>query len=219
MLQHPGRARHPARRDHDPRSRPACIAPIRGTNWRRWSAPTSSSIIASRITSARSLSDHEFLGVTPNGVPAYIDKRYVHADLKITTGLIEPHLMAGYSRRTQGHLPRHRGPGNRENLARAESSSNIPRPTAAFFEGNPVHEENTRIAKMAGCDFIVNVMHRRPAPRHLGRRRRHGKGVAGRRSLRRERGPRGRAGADGRGRDAAAPAIRSTRPGTRRSRG
>jgi nickel-dependent lactate racemase len=24
-------------------------------------------------------------------------------------------------------------------------------------EGNPVHEENTRIALMAGCDFIVNV--------------------------------------------------------------
>ena len=34
------------------------------------------------------LSDHEFLGITPNGVPAYIDKRYVHADLKITTGQI-----------------------------------------------------------------------------------------------------------------------------------
>src|SRR4029077_16930580 len=26
-----------------------------------------------------------------------------------------------------------------------------------FVEGNPVHEENTRIARMAGCDFIVNV--------------------------------------------------------------
>jgi nickel-dependent lactate racemase len=25
------------------------------------------------------------------------------------------------------------------------------------LEGNPVHEENTRIARMAGCDFIVNV--------------------------------------------------------------
>jgi nickel-dependent lactate racemase len=24
-------------------------------------------------------------------------------------------------------------------------------------DGNPVHEENTRIAKLAGCDFIVNV--------------------------------------------------------------
>ena len=26
-----------------------------------------------------------------------------------------------------------------------------------IFDGNPVHEENTRIALLAGCDFIVNV--------------------------------------------------------------
>src|SRR5207237_6819757 len=26
-----------------------------------------------------------------------------------------------------------------------------------IVEGNPVHEENTRIALMGGCDFIVNV--------------------------------------------------------------
>jgi nickel-dependent lactate racemase len=26
-----------------------------------------------------------------------------------------------------------------------------------ILDGNPVHEENTRIARMAGCDFIVNV--------------------------------------------------------------
>src|SRR5215212_1823678 len=41
--------------------------------------------------------EHEYLGTTPNGVPAWIDKRYTQAELKITTGLIEPHLMAGYS--------------------------------------------------------------------------------------------------------------------------
>ena len=41
--------------------------------------------------------EHDYLGTTPNGVPAWLDSRYVRADLKITTGLIEPHLMAGYS--------------------------------------------------------------------------------------------------------------------------
>src|SRR5262249_46590138 len=43
------------------------------------------------------LEEHDYLGTTPRGVPVYLDKRYVRADLKITTGLIEPHLMAGYS--------------------------------------------------------------------------------------------------------------------------
>jgi nickel-dependent lactate racemase len=32
-----------------------------------------------------------------------------------------------------------------------------PRADCGILEGNPVHEENTVIAKMAGCDFIVNV--------------------------------------------------------------
>src|SRR5262249_47548248 len=32
-----------------------------------------------------------------------------------------------------------------------------PRADCGLLEGNPVHEENTRIAQIAGCDFIVNV--------------------------------------------------------------
>src|SRR5262249_37573093 len=43
------------------------------------------------------LSEHTHLGESPRGVPIWIDSRYVEADLKITTGLIEPHLMAGFS--------------------------------------------------------------------------------------------------------------------------
>jgi nickel-dependent lactate racemase len=33
-----------------------------------------------------------------------------------------------------------------------------PRAGCGMVEGNPVHEENTRIALLAGCDFIVNVI-------------------------------------------------------------
>ena len=32
-----------------------------------------------------------------------------------------------------------------------------PKADCGILDGNPVHEENTRIARMAGCDFIVNV--------------------------------------------------------------
>src|SRR5262249_5578704 len=32
-----------------------------------------------------------------------------------------------------------------------------PKADCGIVEGNPVHEENTRIALTAGCDFIVNV--------------------------------------------------------------
>src|ERR1700730_14135059 len=104
----------------------------------------------------KKLSDHEFLGVTPNGVPAYVDKRYVHADLKITTGLIEPHLMAGYSGGRKVICP---GIAALETVKIGHGPKFLEHPKAdcGFVEGNPVHEENTRIAKMAGCDFMVNV--------------------------------------------------------------
>jgi lactate racemase len=100
--------------------------------------------------------EHDYLGTTPNGVPAWIDSRYVRADLKITTGLIEPHLMAGYSGGRKVICP---GIAGLETVKVWHGPRFLEHPKAdcGIVEGNPVHEENTRIALMAGCDFIVNV--------------------------------------------------------------
>lgn len=100
--------------------------------------------------------EHDFLGVTPNGVPVWLDARYVRADLKITTGLIEPHLMAGYSGGRKVICP---GIAGLETVKVWHGPRFLqhPRADCGILEGNPVHEENTRIALMAGCDFIVNV--------------------------------------------------------------
>lgn len=100
--------------------------------------------------------EHTYLGTTPNGVPAWIDSRYVNADLKITTGLIEPHLMAGYSGGRKLICP---GIAALETVKKWHGPRFLEHPNAdcGILEGNPVHEENTRIARMAGCDFIVNV--------------------------------------------------------------
>ncbi len=102
------------------------------------------------------LDEHDYLGETPNGVPVWIDKRYVRADLKVTTGLIEPHLMAGYSGGRKVICP---GIAALETVKVWHGPRFLEHPKAdcGFLDGNPVHEENTRIAKMAGCDFIVNV--------------------------------------------------------------
>jgi nickel-dependent lactate racemase len=99
---------------------------------------------------------HDFLGTTPSGVPVWIDRRYLQADLKITTGLIEPHLMAGYSGGRKVICP---GIVGLETVKVWHGPKFLehPRADAGSVDGNPVHEENTRIAQMAGCDFIVNV--------------------------------------------------------------
>lgn len=104
----------------------------------------------------RKLDEHTLVGTSPRGVPAWIDTRYVTADLKITTGLIEPHLMAGYSGGRKLVCP---GIAALETVKLWHGPDFLEHPKAdcGVLEGNPVHEENTRIARMAGCDFIVNV--------------------------------------------------------------
>ncbi len=102
------------------------------------------------------LDEHTLVGTTERGIPGWIDTRYVRADLKITTGLIEPHLMAGYSGGRKLICP---GVAALETVKRWHGPELLEHPNAdcGILDGNPVHEENTRIAKMAGCDFIVNV--------------------------------------------------------------
>ena len=46
---------------------------------------------------AKELSEHRYLGKTGSGTPVYIDGRFLAAELRITLGFIEPHLMLGYS--------------------------------------------------------------------------------------------------------------------------
>ena len=102
------------------------------------------------------LDEHTDLGVSPRGVPIHIDTRYVEADLKVTTGLIEPHLMAGYSGGRKLVCP---GIAALETVKVWHGPAFLEHPNAdcGVLEGNPVHEENTWIARRAGCDFILNV--------------------------------------------------------------
>ena len=103
------------------------------------------------------LDEHTYLGESPRGVPIWIDRRYVEADLKITTGLIEPHLMAGFSGGRKLICP---GIAALETVKVWHGPDFLEHPKAdcGILEGNPVHEENTWIARHAGCDFIVNVV-------------------------------------------------------------
>ncbi len=102
------------------------------------------------------LEEHTLVGTSSRGIPGWIDSRYVRAGVKIATGLIEPHLMAGYSGGRKLICP---GVAALETVKRWHGPELLehPRADCGILEGNPVHEQNTEIARMAGCDFIVNV--------------------------------------------------------------
>jgi len=105
---------------------------------------------------ARELSEHAHLGETKSGTPVYIDRRFVRADLHVTLGFIEPHLMLGFSGGRKLIAP---------GLAAQETIKVLHSPKfmrdARAVEGsvtdNPLHRELLEIARMARHDFLLDV--------------------------------------------------------------
>ncbi|MBP1647432.1 MAG: hypothetical protein H6Q30_877 [Bacteroidetes bacterium] len=105
---------------------------------------------------ARIPGEHQFLGYTRHETPVYVDRRYWEADIKITTGFIEPHLMAGFSGGRKLIAP---GCAGEMTIKALHSPLFLEDPHCreGQIEGNPLHQELLEIAGMAGHDFIVNV--------------------------------------------------------------
>ena len=105
---------------------------------------------------ARILDQQVFLGRTMNNTPVLIDKRYTEAELKITVGFIEPHLMAGFSGGRKMVAP---GCAAEETIKALHSPFFLENPYCreGSMEQNPLHHELLEIARMAGHDFMVDV--------------------------------------------------------------
>jgi nickel-dependent lactate racemase len=88
--------------------------------------------------------------------PVRINRRFLDADFRIVTGLIEPHFMAGYSGGRKGICP---GLADLATVQRFHGYRVMsdPRADNGVLDGNPCHEEALRVARIAGCDFLVNV--------------------------------------------------------------
>ncbi|MDD3468539.1 MAG: nickel-dependent lactate racemase [Thermoguttaceae bacterium] len=106
---------------------------------------------------ATDLTSHTYLGETPRAIPIWIDSRWCDAELKIGVGLIEPHFMAGWSGGRKLVCP---GLAAKETICAWHAPRFLEHPNATIgvLDRNPVHEENTWIARHAGLDFIVNVV-------------------------------------------------------------
>jgi nickel-dependent lactate racemase len=106
---------------------------------------------------ARALAEHRDLGSTARGTPVYIDERFVASDLHITLGLIEPHLMLGYSGGRKLIAP---GLAAQETIKVLHSPKFMRDPEAieGSVSGNPLHHELLEIARMARHDFALEAV-------------------------------------------------------------
>ena len=105
---------------------------------------------------ARDLRSHRFLGHTKQMTPTYIDERFVAADLHITLGFIEQHLMAGFSGGRKLVAP---GLAAQETIKFLHSPKfmRAPKAVEGSLADNPLHAELVEIASLARHDFMLDV--------------------------------------------------------------
>ena len=107
---------------------------------------------------ARDDDAHVLVGKTKTrGSVIRLDRRFVDADLRIVTGLVEPHFMAGYSGGRKVIAP---------GLAHAETITTFhnarfmgdPLATSCVLQGNPLHEEQVELVGMVGGALALNTV-------------------------------------------------------------
>ena len=105
---------------------------------------------------ARALAQHRPLGATRRGIPVFIDERFMAADLHITLGFIEQHLMLGFSGGRKLVAP---GLAAQETIKVIHSPLFMREPmaTEGSISNNPLHAELLEIARMARHDFMLDV--------------------------------------------------------------
>lgn len=107
---------------------------------------------------ARNEEDHIDLGFTKTrNTPVKLNRLFIEADLKISTGLVEPHFMAGWSGGRKVVAP---GVGHHEMIRTFHSARFMEDPLAVQCNlvGNPLHEEQLEIVGMVGDIYALNTV-------------------------------------------------------------
>ena len=107
---------------------------------------------------ARDDDAHVLVGKTKaRGSVIRLDRRFVDADLRIVTGLVEPHFMAGYSGGRKVIAP---GLAHAETITTFHNARFMGNPlaTSCILRGNPLHEEQVELVGMVGGALALNTV-------------------------------------------------------------
>jgi nickel-dependent lactate racemase len=96
------------------------------------------------------------VGVTSTGVEVFLNRAWLDADVRITTGFVEPHFFAGFSGGPKMVAP---GLAGLRTVMTLHDVHHIGHPLATWgvTEGNPVHDDVREIARMLPVHFAVDV--------------------------------------------------------------
>lgn len=109
---------------------------------------------------ARDKSSLVWMGVHGAGVPVWLARDWVQADIRITTGFVEPHFFAGFSGGPKMVAP---GLAGLETVLTLHDARRIGHPDARWgvVKGNPVHDDVRAIAAGTGVSFALDVVQNR----------------------------------------------------------
>ena len=98
-----------------------------------------------------------WLGRFGAGVPVWLNREWVEADVRITTGFVEPHFFAGFSGGAKMVAP---GLAGLETTLTLHDAKRIAHPNARWgiTVGNPIHDDVRAIAAGTGTDFTIDVV-------------------------------------------------------------
>jgi len=94
------------------------------------------------------------LGTTSLGTEISINRSFMEADLKITTGDVEYHQFCGYGGGAKCVYP---GLADAAAIQANHSRMDLPGTGPGNLDGNPVREEIDEVGRMAGVNFNVSV--------------------------------------------------------------
>jgi nickel-dependent lactate racemase len=105
---------------------------------------------------ARNAASVAYVGTTSAGVSVSINREFLDADVRITTGVVEPHFFAGFSGGPKMVAP---GLASIDTVLTLHDARRIGHPNATWgvTEGNPIHDDVREIAQMVGVQFAVDV--------------------------------------------------------------
>jgi lactate racemase len=105
---------------------------------------------------ARDAASLAVVGTTSSGVAVSLNREFLAADVRITTGMVEPHFFAGFSGGPKMVCP---GLAALDTVLTLHDARRIGDPMATWgvTEGNPIHDDVREISRMVGVHFSVDV--------------------------------------------------------------
>jgi nickel-dependent lactate racemase len=151
--------------DEIPQARPEDVTIFIATGTHRANTPLElERMLGQKILSRYRVVNHDsrdratlaYVGRTDTGVAVHLNREFLSADVRITTGFVEPHFFAGFSGGPKMVAP---GLAGLDTVMTLHDARRIGHPNATWgiTEGNPIHDDVRAIARMVGVHFAVDV--------------------------------------------------------------